>query len=204
MSEHRPIILASSSQWRLKLLTDAGIQATAQSADINEYDILGTDPIDIALNRSSAKALNVAKSNPQSLVIGADQVVYRNGILFEKPKSVSEWRHRLLAFRGQAHQLSTAVTIVQNGMLDQFVETTQVYFREEIDEAHIDAYIAHGEAWGCAGGYMMEGHGAWLIERIDGDWQNVIGLPIFPLISRLYQLGYRYPQTAPNSTSKSL
>ena len=199
MSEHRPIILASSSTWRLKLLNDAGIPATSQSAQINEYDIQGSDPVDIALKRATAKAFDVASAHPEALVIGADQVVYLDGQLFEKPKSALEWRQRLRLLRGQAHHLSTAVTLVQGDTIDQFVETTLVYFRAEIDEAHLDAYVSHGEAWGCAGGYMMEGHGAWLIERIEGDWQNVIGLPIFPLITRLYQLGYRYPIHASTS-----
>ena len=91
-----------------------------------------------------------------------------------------------------------AVTLVQGDTIDQFVETTLVYFRAKSMKPTL-MHMCHGEAWGCAVGYMMEGHGAWLIERIEGDWQNVIGLPIFPLITRLYQLGYRYPIHASTS-----
>ena len=192
MSEWPSIILASASKWRLKLLHDVGILAVGQAAEIDEYTICGEGPIDTALKRSAAKALHVASMHSSALVIGADQVVYLGAQLFEKPKTVQEWRERLLFLRGQKHQLSTAVTLVFDGQHTQFVQTTEIYFRADISEHEIDAYIEHGEAWGCAGGYMMEGHGAWLIEKIEGDWQNVIGLPIFPLISRLKHLGYGY------------
>lgn len=188
-----PIVLASGSQWRLKLLNDSGILATGEAACIDEHSILGVDPIDTALHRAIAKAEAVAKDHSKSLVIGADQVVYIDELLFEKPISEKQWFERLCFLRGKSHLLSTAVVILLDGEQQSFVETTMVNFRSDISNDEIRSYISHGEAWGCAGGYMMEGHGAWMIESIEGDWQNVIGLPIFPLISQLKRLGYSYP-----------
>ena len=75
-----------------------------------------------------------------------------------------------------------------------FTVDTAVRFRADVDDSELDAYVASGEAAGCAGGYMAERRGAWLIEAIEGDWQNVIGLPIFALLASLRARGYRLPQ----------
>ena len=128
-------------------------------------------------------------------MIGADQVCYIDDVVMDKPKSSEEWFVRLQAMRGRGHKLSTAVCLMRRGateesnVLVEFVETTRVYFRSDLSDADLRAYVEIGEARKCAGGYMMEQRGAWLIERIERDWQNVIGLPIFPLLGHLKTLG---------------
>ena len=123
-------------------------------------------------------------------MIGADQVCYIDDVVMDKPKSSKEWFTRLAVNAGsQAHNLSTAVCLMGWGtegiaeILTEFVETTRVYFRSDLSDADLLSYVDIGEAKHCAGGYMMEQRGAWLIEKIEGDWQNVIGLPIFPLLA---------------------
>ena len=115
--------------------------------------------------------------------------------VMDKPKSSTEWLSRLQTMRGRSHKLSTAVCLMGRGASDEdnvlreFVETTRVYFRSDLKDDALQAYVDFGEARNCAGGYMMEQRGAWLIEKIEGDWQNVIGLPIFPLLAHLKELG---------------
>ena len=189
------LMLASSSPYRQALLRDVGIDVLTMGANIDEYSILGETPVETAQKRAMAKAMDVAQKNIEHVVIGADQVCYLDDIVMDKPKSNEEWLKRLKMMRGRSHNLSTAVCIVKHNaagepmVLTEFVETTSVYFRANLSDADLQAYVELGEAKKCAGGYMMEQRGAWLIEKIEGDWQNVIGLPIFPLLEELKRLG---------------
>lgn len=186
------IILASSSKWRCKLLTDIGLDVKAIPADIDEEAIVGGSPIETAVLRADAKAQEVSSRYPDAWVIGADQVCHFNGAAIGKPKSEQVWFERLFSMRGHGHDLTTAVSIISRQGTRRFYETTSVWFREDISEEVLRRYIEIGEAKDCAGGYMMEGRGAWLIERIEGDWQNVIGLPIFPLTKHLREMGLSF------------
>lgn len=189
------LMLASSSPYRQALLRDVGLDVSTMGAAIDEYSIVGETPIETAQKRAMAKARDVSQKKPDYVVIGADQVCYLDDIVMDKPKSDEEWLNRLKLMRGRSHNLSTAVCIVKHTetgesiVLTEFVETTRVYFRSGVSDADLQAYVELGEAKKCAGGYMMEQRGAWLIEKIEGDWQNVIGLPIFPLLERLRALG---------------
>ena len=189
------LMLASSSPYRQALLRDVGLDVSTMGAAIDEYSILGETPVETAQKRAMAKARDVSQKKPDYVVIGADQVCYLDDIVMDKPKSDEEWLNRLKLMRGRSHNLSTAVCIVKHTetgesiVLTEFVETTRVYFRSDVSDADLQTYVELGEAKKCAGGYMMEQRGAWLIEKIEGDWQNVIGLPIFPLLERLRALG---------------
>ena len=189
------LMLASSSPYRQALLRDVGLNVSAVGANIDEYSIVGRNPVETAQKRAQAKARAVVVQHPEYIVIGADQVCYIDDIVMDKPKSSEEWFLRLQAMRGRSHNLSTAVCLMSRGateeynVLVEFVETTRVYFRSDLSDLDLRAYVEIGEARKCAGGYMMEQRGAWLIERIEGDWQNVIGLPIFPLLGHLKTLG---------------
>ena len=189
------LMLASSSPYRQGLLRDVGLNVLAVGANVDEYSIVGKTPIETAQKRARAKAQSVSLLHPDYIVIGADQVCYIDDVVMDKPKSSTEWLSRLQAMRGRSHKLSTAVCLMGRGASDEdnvlreFVETTQVYFRSDLKDDALQAYVDLGEARNCAGGYMMEQRGAWLIEKIEGDWQNVIGLPIFPLLAHLKELG---------------
>ena len=189
------LMLASSSPYRQALLRDVGLNVLATGANVDEYSILGQSPIETAQKRAFAKAQHVASVHPEYVVIGADQVCYLDELVLDKPQSSDEWFSRLQSMRGRFHYLSTAVCLLRknaNGEQDlhtEFVETTKVYFRADLSDDDLRMYVDIGEASQCAGGYMMERKGAWLIEKIEGDWQNVIGLPIFPLLKHLKLFG---------------
>ncbi|HCH64239.1 MAG TPA: hypothetical protein DFR83_15655 [Deltaproteobacteria bacterium] len=164
----------------------------AVASGVNESEITGDSPRDVARNRAGAKALAVARQFPDALVIGADQVVHLDDEPIGKPRSAADWMQRLRAFRGRTHLLTTAVALVGGGVPEEhFSVDSRVRFRADVSDEELAAYIAHGEAQGCAGGYMVEQRGVWLIEAIDGDWTNVVGMPIFHLVGRLRCRGFR-------------
>lgn len=186
------VVLASSSPWRQRILLDAGIRCMAVASGVNESGIVGDSPREIAHLRAEAKARAVAERFPNALIIGADQVVHLDGEPIGKPRSEADWMLRLRAFRGRTHLLTTAVALVGGTAPPEvFAVDTRVRFRADVSDVELRAYIDHGEARGCAGGYMVEQRGVWLIEAIDGDWTNVVGLPVFELIGRLRRRGYR-------------
>ena len=189
----RTLVLASTSQWRRQLLQDAGIEVDCVAPEVDEAPILGSTPVETAMLRAEAKAMAVAHLRPAALVLGADQVIHLDGEAIGKPPSEGVWRERLKAMRGRAHALTTAVALWDGHDLEHEAVTTMVQFRHDITDAEIDAYIASGEAKGCAGGYMVERKGAWLVESIDGDWLNVVGLPVLKVVSMLRARGWRMP-----------
>lgn len=189
------LLLASTSPWRLALLRDAGISCEAVSPEVDEEAITSADPVRLAVARACAKALAVARRHTDALVIGADQVAHLDGAPFGKPADASEWRARLRALRGRAHLLSTGVALAEGEDVETFVVTSTVRFRADLSDQELDLYVALGEAAGCAGGYQVERRGAWLVESVEGDWWNVIGLPVLPLIGRLRARGLRLHDT---------
>lgn len=188
------VVLASSSRWRAGLLSDAGLACEACAPEVDEALIVGNGPTDTARLRAQAKAEAVARSRPDDLVIGADQVIHLDGATIGKPRDDADWLQRLKGLRGRTHQLTTAVAIVQSGDTEVFHVDTQVRFRADVHDDELRAYVAYGEARGCAGGYMVEKRGAWLVESIDGDWLNVVGLPVLHVITRLRARGWRMPE----------
>jgi septum formation protein len=185
------LILASTSTWRRQLLMDAGISCETVAPDVSESEIVGESPIDTARCRAEAKAMAVVRPDSETIVVGADQVIDLDGETIGKPANDVVWKTRLMALRGRTHDLTTAVALVDDEGTEVFHVTTKVRFRSDITDAELDAYIASREAKGCAGGYMVERTGAWLVESIDGDWLNVLGLPVLELIGRLRARGWR-------------
>lgn len=192
-----PVILATASEWRAQLLRDTGLPVRLLPAPIDEAAITAADPVALAHARAAAKADAVAAllaaAEPDALVIGADQVAHIDGEAFGKPRDPADHRARLRQLRGRAHVLSTAVALrgrpaARLGADADFVEHTRIHFRADPTDAELDAYVATGDGSGCAGGYRAEGPGAWLIARAEGDWTNVIGLPVFAVLDRLRRL----------------
>ena len=172
-------------------MESAGISAELRPPMVNEASIVGTSPVETACLRARAKAESVWRQvSSDSIVIAADQVVYLQDEIFGKPKSKDAWLERLQKFQGKGHNLTTAMCVWAGDVKREIVEHSIVYFRKDLSPKELRAYINYGEAAGCAGGYMVEQRGAWLIEKVEGDWQNVVGLPIFRLISELRAIGY--------------
>lgn len=213
------LILASTSPWRLKMVRDAGLPIEGVAPTIEEYTIQADSPevqsapadpglpapsgagsVALALGRAYAKARSVAEIRPEAWVIGADQVCWMDGLLFEKPRSPAEHLEHLRILREKSHFLSTAVCVIHPQGMHRFVEHSEVCFRKDLNDQELRSYVASGEGAGCAGGYQVEARGALLIGSIRGDWYNVIGLPLFRLITVLRQQGWKSPLASENST----
>lgn len=183
------------------MLTHAGIPVRSVPPDLDEREVergLGsTDPIEVAQALAEAKAAQVA-GRVDGLVLAADQVIFDGERVIGKPDDPAEHLRRLRAFAGRSHDLFTAWCLLgADGARRSGVERTRLWVREDLEPAELEAYVATGEGSGCAGGYAIEGHGAWLFERVDGCHFNILGLPLFAVISALRELGWRYPVSAP-------
>lgn len=189
------LVLASGSATRRALLEAAGVDVVVCPADVDEADIrdrllaadasVSHESVALALAGEKAKAVSV--SDPQALVIGADQVLSFEGRLFEKPKSVREARDCLLALRGKTHALHSAAALAGNGaILWHDVATARLTMRD-FSEAALDAYLARvGDVvLTSVGAYQIEGPAVQLFEAIDGDHTTILGLSLMPLLKEL-------------------
>jgi septum formation protein len=188
----RSVILASTSPWRLDLLRKAGVVCEGRAPGVDEARVTADDPVALACARAVAKARAVEVAG--AIVIGADQVAHIDGVPFGKPRDPDDHRARLRALRGRAHVLSSAVCVRgpdgSEPRETTLVEHARVHVRADLSDAEIDAYVAHGEGAGCAGGYAIEGLGGQLMDRVEGDLFTVIGLPVLQVLPVLRRYGW--------------
>ena len=183
------LIIASQSPRREQLLTTLGLEFTVTgSAAIDEERILaGTDgSLEDRLRRLALlKGEQVATTHPDDIVLSADTVVVVNGEVLGKPRDVDEARQMLSRLNGRAHHVLTGVAVqrVAAGYRETGVESTRVTF-SLVDGETIDRYIARAQPFDKAGSYAIQGLGALLVRKIEGDYSNVVGLPL-PLTARL-------------------
>jgi septum formation protein len=165
--------LASASPQRRKILADAGIPFEVRPADVDE-DETG-DPAAAAERNARRKATAI----PGELVLGADTVVALDGTIYGKPADAAQAHEFLRALNGRTHEVIGAIALAERGeVVATAVETTRVTFRRRTD-AEIAEYVATGEWVGRAGGYaIQEEGGSFMVERIEGDYLNVVGLPL--------------------------
>lgn len=187
------VVLASGSAWRRGLLASTGLRVRAVPPGVDEAAIADPDPVARAAARAQAKARAVAAGWGGALILGADQVVHLDGACFGKPRDAGHHLEMLQALRGRVHRLTTAVCLLESGLEETFAVHSEVRLRADADDEELEAYVRSGEAAGCAGGYMVEKRGAWLVEHVSGDWNNVIGLPVAAVIQRLRSRGWRLP-----------
>jgi len=195
------LILASGSESRLGLLRAAGIDVHPVPPRIDERDLeksLGVvAPVELALALAQAKADEVA-ARQRGFILAADQIVVDGGEVIGKPVDDRDHFARLRSLAGRPHELITAwVLLAPGGARRSGVERSRLWLRDDLTDSELRAYVASGQGSGCAGGYAVEGHAAWLIERVDGDLFNVIGLPVLAVVGALRELGWRYPQASP-------
>jgi septum formation protein len=170
------VLLASASPQRRAILAQVGIAFEARPADVEE--LTAGDPRELALENARRKALAV----PSPLTLGADTDVALDGEILGKPAGAGQARDFLARLAGRAHLVVGGIALAEDGELrDTAVEVTTVRFRQ-LDDATIDWYVATGEWRGRAGGYAIQGAGAALIEAIEGDYLNVVGLPLARLL----------------------
>lgn len=187
------LILASKSKHRAQLLENAGVEFQTISAQIDEREVeapilkAGLGASDVAEVLAIAKATEVSGRYSASFVIGCDQTLSFQGNLIHKPKDMEEAHRRLLALSGKSHRLNSAVALVSNGeVLWSYVESCQITFRK-LDPAFIGRYTssAGDKILSSVGAYQIEGIGINLIEKIEGDFFSIIGLPLLPLLAEL-------------------
>ena len=171
------LILASASPRRAELLRQIGVCFSVQTADVPEVYQLEERPEDYVARLSLAKASAVAPA-VNLPVLGADTVVVCDGRVLEKPRDAEHAQAMLLSLAGRRHQVMTGVALVAEACTQQCVVVTQVAFGP-ITPAQAAAYWQSGEPFDKAGGYAIQGLGAVFIERIEGSYSNVVGLPLY-------------------------
>ena len=183
----QPLILASASPRRRELLGQIGLQFTVVTADIDETPLPGEVHTAYTLRLAEAKARAVLALHPDAIVIGADTPVAVDGELLGKPADATDAARMLRLLSGRAHQVTTAVALLSSGHTLTAAETTNVFF-STMHEDEIAAYVATGEPMDKAGAYAIQGRAAQWISRIEGDYSNVVGLPLARLAMLLQQL----------------
>jgi septum formation protein len=187
------LVLASASPARARLLSAAGIEPVIDPAAIDEGQIKDEsratrrDAGACALLLAEAKATAVAVRHPAALVLGADQMLDCDGRWFDKPRDCEDARAQLAALNGRQHVLITAAAIVRDGrVLWRVVERALVTLRR-CSEAFLDHYLTQmgPRVLATVGGYELEGLGAQLMEKVEGDYFTILGLPLLPLLAFL-------------------
>lgn len=174
------LILASASPRRRELLTQAGIPFTVETADIDESQLPGEDPVTYTTRLAREKALAVLEKHAGEddvLVLGADTIVTVDGLLLGKPKDADDAARMLRMLSGRAHEVVTSVALLSVEKTVSHAERTAVFF-QAVNEDEIAAYVDTGEPMDKAGAYGIQGQAARFIPRIEGDYSNVVGLPV--------------------------
>lgn len=174
------LILASASPRRAELLTSAGFTFDVTPAHVDESIVAGETPAGYAKRVAGEKAAQVAGglTDPRAVVLGADTVVVAGDRIFGKPADEAEAEAMLRQLSGRVHDVLTAVVLrTAAGREVSEVAKTRVHVNA-LTPDEIRWYVASGEPFGKAGAYAIQGRGARFVERIEGSWSNVVGLPI--------------------------
>jgi septum formation protein len=185
------VVLASASPRRHQLLNLIGIAHEVRPANIDEAMRVRETPRRHAERLAREKASAIAKRDPDLIAIGADTIVVVNRKVLGKPRDGDDAARMLALLSGREHVVTTAVAVSRGKKLRSAVEEVRVRFRRLRDD-EIVAYIATGEPMDKAGAYGIQGYGATIVERIEGDYFAVMGLPIVRLVGLLRDVGVRY------------
>jgi len=185
------VILASSSPRRRDLMAMLGIAHEVMPAEIDERYLPGEPPIAHAERLAREKCAVIAARVPEAVVIAADTIVVIDDLVLGKPQDDGEAASMLRRLAGRTHTVFTAVAVSRAGNIESGVEAVTVTFRP-LDEEAIRAYVATREPADKAGAYGIQGYGAAIVERIDGDYFAVMGLAIGRMLVLLRRLGVRY------------
>lgn len=190
----KPIVLASSSPRRKELLRKIGLKFSVDPMEVDEKLSSALDPLRLARSISLKKARAAARRHPDAIVIAADTFGVIGGRLLGKPSGKAQAVAMLQEMSGKCHSVITGFTLI-DGTTGKTVSRsvrTQVYFRK-LSRAEINDYVATGEPMDKAGAYAIQGLGALLVDRIEGDYYNVIGLPLSALAAELKKFGVKLP-----------
>jgi septum formation protein len=185
------VILASQSPRRRELLTLVGILHTVRPADIDESLLPGERPVPHAERLARAKAHTLAARHPEAVVIAADTIVVLDGEILGKPRDADDAEATLGRLSGRTHRVFTAIAVARDGRTESAVEAVDVTFRS-LTHREIAEYVRTGEPMDKAGAYGIQGYGATIVERIEGDYFSVMGLGLRRLTELLARVGLRY------------
>lgn len=197
-----PLLLASGSPRRRELLAQLGLPFTVEAADVDETPLPGEAPRPYVARLAQAKAAAVAARRPGTLVLAADTTVVRDGTILGKPVDDAEALRMLSSLVGRTHQVLTAVALAglrtgsTGGAPALHVEETRVHLRQATP-AELAWYVATGEPRDKAGAYAIQGRGGFLVDRIEGSYSNVVGLPLAETVELLAAADFPLPWDRP-------
>ena len=186
----KKLILASESPRRYELLKQIGFDFEVIPSRVREDFIQGESPREHVTRLAEAKAMDVGNQYPARWVIGADTIVYVDGIILGKPKSREEALEMLRLISGKEHRVLSGICVshLKKGKRER--ETVETAVRvKTLSQAEMDWYVRTGEPFDKAGGYGIQGIGSFMIESINGSYTNVVGLPLCELMQMLIRLG---------------
>jgi septum formation protein len=181
------LVLASRSPRRRQLLEMLGIRPLVVASEVQEVPL----PREAPAAYSRRLARDKARAVPGELVLGADTIVVIDGTILEKPADPAHAVRMLERLQGRRHEVITSICLIAGGAELEAQDVTAVYFRPATSE-YLGAYVATGEPMDKAGGYGIQGFGAALIDRIEGDFFGVMGLPIRLVLDLLERAGHPY------------
>jgi len=192
------LILASGSPRRRELLQGIGVVFTVIPSDTAEAAQPGELPQEYALRVAGEKALDIARRHPGVWILGADTIVEIAGEVLGKPRDTTDGRRMLRLLSGRTHQVMTAFILLdgEGHVRARQVVTSRVTFKP-LSDVQIHAYLATGEPFDKAGAYAVQGLGASLVERVEGSYTNVVGLPMDEVQAALHTAGLLNHQEAP-------
>ncbi len=185
------VVLASGSPRRARILEMMGLSFAVERPSVEERRRPGERPAAYVERLACEKARSVASDRPSALTVAGDTVVGLDGAVLEKPDGPAGAAAMLSALSGRAHTVYSGLALAREGLLASAVSTAQVWFRP-LDRETIDAYVATGEPLDKAAAYGIQGFGAALVERVEGDYYAVVGLSVASFADLLGAVGLRY------------
>lgn len=193
------VVLASQSPRRLELLRSLNLEVDVRPSAYEEPPHPHLTPKELAIVHARHKCRDVAKNANGAIVIAADTVVDVDGAAYNKPRDAEDAKRMLRDLSGRSHVVHTAIAFVASGVMHEHCESTNVTFMP-LDGDQIAQYVESGEPMDKAGAYGIQGYGAALVERIDGDFYTVMGFPIARFAFMLRELGFTLPITKQRKT----
>lgn len=193
--QRQPLVLASASAARRALMAGVGLSVDLQPADLDEEGLRQANPdlgpAEMAVRLAEAKAVAVSGIRPGVLVLGGDQILDDDGVIVSKADNLADIAARLRGFRGRTHRLHSGAALARDGQVVWRCVDTAALTVRDFSEAWLAAYLeAEGSGLtGVVGGYRLEGPGAQLFSRIDGDYFTVLGLPLWAVLEALREQG---------------
>jgi septum formation protein len=191
--QHPSIILASTSPIRSSILLNAGIMFSCQPPNLDEktakLKLTEHSPKNLALHLAELKALSISK--PNTLIIGADQTLSCEQVIFNKPKTQSSARSQLIALRGKTHTLHSALACAENGKIIWKICDEAHLTMRSFSDSFLESYIydCGDDILSSVGSYQLEKQGVQLFEKLEGDYFTILGLPLLPLLTFLRGYG---------------